>query len=54
MIVFIEYIPHKRVWSFFYVDKDGFKTKTEGFKDHVNAEIHAKKTLGTNIIIQYK
>ncbi len=44
MIICVEYIGELRYWKYYYYDSGNHKTTVEGFKNHILAEEHAKKT----------
>lgn len=52
MIVIVDY--DRSGWFYYYYDKDNFRTKTEGFKNHILANNHAVKLLGDHIEVVYK
>jgi hypothetical protein len=53
--VIIRYHPKSKFWSNEYTHADGFKIKTEGFKNHIEAQEDIKKKFkGVEIEIIYK
>lgn len=41
------------LWFYYYFDGNGFKTTTEGFSTHIEAEKHARDRFGNDVEFQY-
>ena len=54
MIVYLDYCLTEGYWFYYFYTKGNFRTKVEGFKNHIVAKEHAYVNYGNDIKILNK